>query len=79
LTLAYRYSTENFYKLRDAILVQDLDNKGISSAHVGKQRSEFQITLNQGLPRDFGSIYATGSWVDYWNRQGNNPSVSSQL
>ena len=70
LTLAaYRYSTENFYKLRDAILVQDLDNKGISSAHVGKQRSEFQITLNQGLPRDFGNIYATGSWVDYWNRQ----------
>lgn len=70
LTLAaYRYSTENFYKLRDAILVQDLDNKGISSAHVGKQRSEFQITLNQGLPRDWGNIYATGSWVDYWNRQ----------
>lgn len=70
LTLAaYRYSTENFYKLRDAILVQDLDKKGISSAHVGKQRSEFQITLNQGLPEGWGNMYVTGSWVDYWNRQ----------
>lgn len=70
LTLAaYRYSTENFYKLRDALLVQDLDDKGISSTHVGKQRSEFQITLNQGLPENWGNIYATGSWSDYWNRQ----------
>lgn len=69
LTLAaYRYSTENFYKLRDALMVQDLDDKGISSTHVGKQRSEFQITLNQGLPDKWGNIYATGSWIDYWNR-----------
>ena len=70
LTLAaYRYSTENFYKLRDALMVQDLDDKGISSSHVGKQRSEFQITLNQGLPDKWGNIYATGSLIDYWNRQ----------
>ncbi|MCL6239072.1 fimbrial biogenesis outer membrane usher protein [Acinetobacter sp. ANC 5033] len=70
LTLAaYRYSTENFYKLRDALMIQDLDDKSISSSHVGKQRSEFQITLNQGLPDKWGNVYATGSWVDYWNRQ----------
>ena len=70
LTLAaYRYSTENFYKLRDALMIQDLDEKGISSSHVGKQRSEFQITLNQGLPNNWGNFYATGSWSDYWNRQ----------
>lgn len=70
LTLAaYRYSTENFYKLRDALLIQNLDDTGISSNHVGKQRSEFQITLNQGLPDQWGNIYATGSWIDYWNRQ----------
>lgn len=73
LTLAaYRYSTENFYKLRDALLIQDLNDKSISSTHVGKQRSEFQITLNQGLPGQWGNLYATGSWVDYWNRQETN-------
>ncbi|QIO05800.1 fimbria/pilus outer membrane usher protein [Acinetobacter shaoyimingii] len=69
LTLAaYRYSTENFLKLRDAILTRDLDNRGISSEYVGQQRSEFQVTLNQSLPQGWGNIYATGSWLDYWNR-----------
>ncbi|WP_139853198.1 fimbria/pilus outer membrane usher protein [Acinetobacter pullicarnis] len=69
LTLAaYRYSTENFYKLRDAIQVRDLENKGINTYAVGGQRSEFQITLNQGLPNGFGNLYMLGSWVDYWNR-----------
>lgn len=69
LTLAaYRYSTENYYKLRDALLIQDLEDKGINTYAVGKQRSEFQITLNQGLPKGWGNFYMVGSWVDYWNR-----------
>ncbi len=52
LTLAaYRYSTENFYKLRDALLIRDLEEKGINTYAAGRQRSEFQITLNQGLLR----------------------------
>ena len=68
LTLAaYRYSTEGFYKLRDALMTQDIENKGGGSSYLGKQRSEFQITLNQGLPNNWGNIYATGSWSDYWN------------
>lgn len=70
LTLAaYRYSTENYYNLRDALLAQELEKKGISSKYYGKQRSELQITLNQGLPNDWGNLYATGSWVDYWDRE----------
>lgn len=69
LTLAaYRYSTENYYKLRDAILIRDLEDRGMNSYAVGKQRSEFQITLNQGLPDGWGNFYMVGSWVDYWNR-----------
>lgn len=69
LTLAaYRYSTENFYKLRDALLIRDLEDKGINTYSAGRQRSEFQITLNQGLPEGWGNFYMVGSWVDYWNR-----------
>ncbi|WP_151868245.1 fimbria/pilus outer membrane usher protein [Acinetobacter soli] len=69
LTLAaYRYSTENFYKLRDALLIRDLEDKGINTYAAGRQRSEFQITLNQGLPEGWGNFYMVGSWVDYWNR-----------
>jgi hypothetical protein len=29
----------------------DLEEKGENTHAVGKQRSEFQITLNQGLPK----------------------------
>ncbi|EMC7789762.1 fimbrial biogenesis outer membrane usher protein [Acinetobacter baumannii] len=69
LTLAaYRYSTENFYKLRDTLLIRDLEEKGVNTYAAGRQRSEFQITLNQGLPEGWGNFYVVGSWVDYWNR-----------
>lgn len=66
---AYRYSTEGFYKLQDAMLALEQDERGIGSPYIGKQRSEFQITLNQGLPNQWGNFYVTGSWVDYWHDQ----------
>lgn len=73
LTLAaYRYSTENFYNLRDAVSIRDAENKGYSDFSYDKHRSEFQITLNQKLPENYGSFYLVGSWVDYWNRQESN-------
>ncbi|MBF7686133.1 fimbrial biogenesis outer membrane usher protein [Acinetobacter sp. B10A] len=68
LTLAaYRYSTENFYSLRDTALFNTLAHQDINTAAVGKQRSQFQLTLNQGLPQKFGNLYLVGSWSDYWN------------
>lgn len=69
LTLAaYRYSTENYYTLRDNSLINELENKAVSASGVGKQRSQFQITLNQNLPKKMGNLYLLGSWSDYWNR-----------
>lgn len=69
LTLAaYRYSTENFYTLRNAVLIRDSENKGYSNSELLKQRSQFQVTLNQNLPKGYGSIYLLGSWEDYWNQ-----------
>lgn len=66
---AYRYSTRGFYRLSDAIRAQEQDENGIGSLYIGKQRSEFQLTLNQGLPNNWGNFYLTGSWLDYWDRQ----------
>lgn len=43
LTLAtYRYSTENYLKLRDSILIQDLQQRNIDSFSVGKQKVNFR-------------------------------------
>ena len=65
---AYRYSTEGFYRFRDAAYIRDLEAKRLATGGIGKQRSEFQITLNQGLPAGWGNLYMVGSWSDYWNR-----------
>jgi len=78
LTLAtYRYSTENYLKLRDAILIRDLQQQNIDSFSVGKQKSEFQLTLNQALPNQWGNFYLVGSWTNYWNQ--STPNKQFQL
>lgn len=73
---AYRYSTENFYQLQDALAIRDLENHGLSTGHIGKQKSQFQLTLNQGLPEKWGNFYITGSWIDYWNRAESSTNYS---
>lgn len=35
-------------------------------------KSEFQITLNQGLPNQWGNFYLVGSWINYWNQPNRN-------
>ncbi|MEJ5073153.1 fimbria/pilus outer membrane usher protein [Enterobacter ludwigii] len=59
---AYRYSTENFYNLDDAIyyLGDDTHNR------VDNIRSNIQMNINQTLADGWGSIYTSASWSDYW-------------
>ncbi len=61
--------------MRDALLIRDLEEKGVNTYAAGRQRSEFQITLNQGLPEGWGNFYVVGSWVDYWNRSESTKSI----
>lgn len=77
LTLAaYRYSTEDYYTLRDAARILDYEKKGIETSAIGKQRSQFQVTLNQSLPAGWGNLYIVGSVVDYWNRNEKTQSFN---
>lgn len=69
---AYRYSTAHYFNLRNAILIYDLDQKGLSTAHIGKPRHEYQVTLNQNLPRGWGNIYGVYALTDYWNKAEKN-------
>ncbi|HHP0396743.1 fimbria/pilus outer membrane usher protein [Acinetobacter baumannii] len=65
LTLAtYRYSTENYLKLRDSILIRDLQQQDIDSFSVGKQKSEFQITT-LGMSGYIGDRFDYGSSISY--------------
>jgi len=71
LTLAaYRYSTDGFYGLQDAVYARDADERGMASNTRGRPRSQFQLTLNQPLGKRWGAMYMTGSVRDFYGRPG---------
>jgi outer membrane usher protein len=59
---AYRYSTENYYSLDDAIYYLDDDR----SDRVDNMRSKLQVNISQDLTEGFGSLYISGSLTEYW-------------
>jgi len=73
LTLAaYRYSTRGFYSLQDAVYARDALDRGFGALPLGRQRSQFQLTLNQPLGRRWGALYVTGAVRDFYDRPGTS-------
>ncbi|MDT4842458.1 putative outer membrane usher protein LpfC' [compost metagenome] len=64
--VGYRYSTEGYRTLNQH--VADLKSLG---AFTGRQKSSFDMTINQTLT-DRGSLYLGLGETSYWNRQGNS-------
>ncbi len=67
---AYRYSTSGYLGLRDAIIAHDYEDRQLGFDAVRRQRSEFQLTVNQTLGAGLGAMYFTGSVRDYWKSEG---------
>ncbi|EEE2001257.1 outer membrane usher protein [Salmonella enterica subsp. enterica serovar Kotte] len=72
---AYRYSTQNYLGLHDALtLIDDANHTSNSSTqktmnNYSRTRNQFTISLNQPLAyyaEDYGSLYLSSSWTDYW-------------
>ena len=59
---AYRFSSEGYLNFSDYAHLQSGDN-----ASVYRQRSRFQVNVNQPLGGDRGSVFLTGSAQNYWN------------
>jgi len=68
--LAYRYSTSGYLGLHDAITLQDYVNRGESVDAFARVRDRLDVNVNQQLGEGAGQLYATGSSLQYWNRQG---------
>ncbi|WP_158253615.1 fimbria/pilus outer membrane usher protein [Chromobacterium alticapitis] len=62
---AYRYSTDGYLELAD---FARLDNGSI----VYRQRSRFQLNVDQPLPGNLGRLFLTGSAQNYWNRDSSD-------
>ncbi|MGH8779748.1 fimbria/pilus outer membrane usher protein [Paraburkholderia sp.] len=70
---AYRYSSNGYLGLHDAMVLRNLAARGMSDVMSrGIQRDQLQVTVNQGLPAGFGSFYLSGSTQEYWNRSGQD-------
>lgn len=63
---AYRYSTRDYYSLRDAVL--STSAMGIGAMH---RRNSAQITLSQSVGGS-GSLNLTGSTQNYWGGAGSD-------
>ncbi|REE23256.1 outer membrane usher protein [Paraburkholderia sp. BL27I4N3] len=68
---AYRYSTAGYMSLTDAATLRDRAMRGDDLNSVYRQRSRFQITLNQNFKR-YGTVFLNASAQQYWNRSGND-------
>lgn len=66
----YRYSNSNFLSLADAVQRQDIGASIGTSAglmNLPRPKQRMQLTLNQNLGNEYGSLYFSGSRYDYWN------------
>ncbi|WP_330114660.1 fimbria/pilus outer membrane usher protein [Pseudomonas sp. JS3066] len=64
--VGYRYSTDGYRTLSQH--VEDMDY--VSGERVGRQKSRFDLTINQSLQAR-GSLFVSAGETNYWNRQGN--------
>lgn len=67
---AYRYSSDGYLSLRDAMMMRDYAMNGQSTDQVLRQRGQLQITMSQSLGEHWGSAYLSGSALHYWNQSG---------
>jgi len=57
---------------RKALQDNGTNNFSVYTSQLDRQRSRFDINLTQRLGQRGGSVYVTGSAVDYWNRNGTD-------
>ncbi|MCA8092002.1 fimbrial biogenesis outer membrane usher protein [Burkholderia anthina] len=73
---AYRYSTDGYFGLNDAMQARDAARDGRSVDSVWRQRHRASLALTQRLGATGGRINATASAVNYWNRSGSDINYS---
>ncbi len=73
---AYRFSTDGYLNLADAVNVRDLGRRGEDINQYARQKSRLDINLSQKLGD--GTLSLFGSSIDYWNSsQGRQTSFTA--
>lgn len=74
--LAYRYSTQGYLSLRDAIDLEDFVNRGARFEAFARVRDRLDMTINQKVSGIGGNFYLNGSSLNYWNSRGQARNYS---
>lgn len=87
---AYRFSTEDYLSLNDAASLQDsihneeygnraYENNAELYDDYQRTKNQIQVSLNQPLTlsgEEYGSLYISGTWQDYWNDSSSTSDYS---
>ncbi|WP_235979007.1 fimbria/pilus outer membrane usher protein [Zestomonas carbonaria] len=68
---AYRFSSEEYLGLDDALRIIDAQRRGLDDSLIGRPRSRLSLTANQSLG-DYGQLALTGFSQNYWNLPGSD-------
>ncbi|WP_213132935.1 fimbria/pilus outer membrane usher protein [Citrobacter sp. FP75] len=66
---AYRFSSAGYMDLQTAMQTRDAISHGDNPDSVWRSKNQFSLSLNQGLPANWGNIYISASMQNYWNSQ----------
>lgn len=69
---AYRFSTDGYMDFMTAMQTRDAVQHGLSPDAVWRAKNRMTLTYGQGLPGDWGQLYASGSVQNYWNKDGTD-------
>ncbi|MBB5191772.1 outer membrane usher protein [Silvimonas terrae] len=73
---AYRYSTQGYFGLNDAITAYDTIKRGSGTLDsYQRPRNRFELNLNQSIGK--GQIYVNGSVQNYWQQSGSNANYQA--
>ncbi|QTO18424.1 fimbrial biogenesis outer membrane usher protein [Burkholderia seminalis] len=73
---AYRYSTNGYFNLNDAMSARDSVRNGYSVDTVWRQRNRASLMASQRLGKSGGQLSLTASAASYWNRSGSDIDYS---
>lgn len=71
---AYRYSSEKFWTLRDALIEKNINiiNNPMQHMDFYRPKNQLQLIVNKDFGSGLGQLYLTGTTYSYWSQKGNH-------
>ncbi|HEY4145418.1 fimbria/pilus outer membrane usher protein [Pinirhizobacter sp.] len=74
---AYRYNTEGYVGLRDAVAMRDRLDRELGDGRPGRDRSRLDVNVAQTLNPGWGQLYVNGSLRQFYGRSGQQKDFSA--